>query len=239
MKELLQSCIEACSNSDLRKKIALGPVITISRECGCQANYIATKLARILTGYNYLSESKSGVEWKVISKEILDLAARELEMDNKQVRNVFMNKPYPGMHDIVATFSSIALDHSSDQKVIETVRQIIHWLVGEGHVIILGMAANFIANDIPNHLNVRLTAPLDWRIERVMRQNGMLIEEAEVYVREIDRQRNYFVEHVAGRKPGINDYDLTFNYSTMTDDHIVDAIISVLKSRRMINITES
>lgn len=238
MKELLQSCIEACSKSDSGEKQALGPVITMSRECGCQANYIATKLTRILTGYNYLSESKSGVEWKVISKEILDLAARELKMDNKQIRNVFMNKPYPGINDVVATFSSIVLDHSSDQKVIETVRHIIHWLAGEGHVIILGMAANFIVNDIPQHLNIKLMAPLDWRIERVMRQNGLLIEEAEVYVREIDRQRNYFVEHVAGRKPNSLDYDLIFNYSTMTEDHIVDAIISVLKDRRMVNSAE-
>lgn len=238
MKELLKSYIEGCCKSDFGKKQTWGPVITISRECGCQANYIAAKLARILTGYNYLTESESGVDWKVISKEILDLAACELEMNNRQIRNVFMNKPYPGIHDVVATFSSIVLDHSSDQRVIDTVRQIIHWLAVEGQVIILGMAANFIANDIPNHLNIRLIAPLDWRIERVMRQNNLLIEEAEVYVREIDRQRNYFVEHVAGRKPNSLDYDLIFNYSTMTDDHIVDAIISVLKSKRMINIGE-
>ena len=235
MKELLKSCLENCAQSDLRKKNITGPVITISRECGCQASYIATRLTKILTGYNYLSESDSGNDWKVISKEILDLAARELEMDNQQVRNVFLNKPYPGIHDIVATFSSIVLDHSFDQKVIDTVRHIIYWLASEGNVIILGMAANFIARDISQHLNVKLIAPLDWRIERVMQQNNFLEEEAEFYVHEVDRQRNYFIEHVAGRKPTNHDYDMIFNYSTMTEDHIVDAIISVLKNRRMVN----
>lgn len=48
-----------------------GPVITISRECGCSAKRIATKLSKILTGYSYMSETKTNVEWRWVSKEII------------------------------------------------------------------------------------------------------------------------------------------------------------------------
>jgi hypothetical protein len=62
--------------------------------------------------------------------------------------------------------------------------------------------------------------------------------EAHDYVLEIDRQRNLFVEKVAGRKLDNTDFDLIFNYSTMSDDHIVDVIVNVLRNRKIINSEE-
>jgi hypothetical protein len=58
--------------------------------------------------------------------------------------------------------------------------------------------------------------------------------DAQEYVLEVDRQRNLFVEHVAGRQLDNNDFDLIFNYSTMLDDHIVDVIVNLLKNKKII-----
>ena len=39
-----------------------GPLVTISRQAGCSAQRIAIKLSKILTGYSYMSETKTDAE---------------------------------------------------------------------------------------------------------------------------------------------------------------------------------
>jgi cytidylate kinase len=209
-----------------------GPVILISRECGCSAKRIATKLSKILTGYSYLSETKTDVEWKWVSKEIIEEAALELEVDPALVKHVFMSEAKLDIHDVASAFSNEKVYDADDQNVIDSVRKVIHRLAEEGNYIIVGRAASIIAQDIPRKLSIKLQAPLEWRINRIMQVSNMSHTEAQEYVMTIDRQRDLFVEHVAGRKVNNNDFDLIFNYSTMLDDHIVDAIMNVIKNKR-------
>jgi len=118
------------------------------------------------------------------------------------------------------------------------VKTVVRNIAEAGHYIIVGRAASVIAQDIPQRLSIRLQAPLDWRINRIMQISNLSWAEAEEYVIEIDRQRNLFVEHVAGRKLDSNDFDLIFNYSTIQDDHIVDVIVNVLKNKKIITKSE-
>ncbi|MCF6356806.1 MAG: cytidylate kinase-like family protein [Draconibacterium sp.] len=46
-----------------------GPVVTISRQAGCSAHRIAIKLSKILTGYSYMSETKTDADWRWVDKE--------------------------------------------------------------------------------------------------------------------------------------------------------------------------
>ncbi|MEL7588982.1 MAG: cytidylate kinase-like family protein [Prolixibacteraceae bacterium] len=215
-----------------------GPVILISRECGCSAKRIATKLSKILTGYSYLSETKTDVEWKWVSKEIILEAAMELEMEPAKVRHVFMSEAKVDIHEVASAFSTEKIYDADDQHVIDSVRKVIHRLAEEGNYIIVGRAASIIARDIPRKLSIKLQAPLEWRINRIMQISNMSHAEAQEYVIHIDRERDLFIEHVAGRRMNNNDFDLIFNYSTMLDDHIVDAIMNVIKNKRFFEIEE-
>ena len=60
-----------------KKNIAAlgGPVITISRQVGCNAVMLAEQIAA------RLNSEKSDIKWKVISKEIFQESAKELNMD--------------------------------------------------------------------------------------------------------------------------------------------------------------
>lgn len=234
MKDFLNHYFEQTGQKATEKLHHPGPVVTISRECGCSAKRIATKLSKILTGYNYLSETKTDVEWKWVSKEIIELAAQELEMDAGKIRNVFLSEAKQSVHEITQAFSNSKVYDADDQEVIDTVKSVVRSICEEGHYIIVGRAASVIAQDIPKRLSVKLQAPLDWRINRIMQISNMSWADAQQYVLEIDRQRNLFVEHVAGRELDNNDFDLIFNYSTMLDDHIVDVIVNVLKNKKII-----
>ncbi len=234
MKEFLSHYLEQTGQKSTSKIHYPGPVVTISRECGCSAKRIATKLSKILTGYNYLSETKTDVEWKWVSKEIIEMAATELEMDPNKIRNVFLGEAKQSIHKVSTAFSVNKVYDADDQHVIDTVKSVIRSIAEEGHYIIVGRAASVIAQDIPKRLSIKLQAPLDWRINRIMQISNLSWADAQEYVLEIDRQRNLFVEHVAGRKLDNNDFDLIFNYSTMLDDHIVDVIVNVLKNKKVI-----
>lgn len=234
MKDFLSNYLTQGREMSTTKIHRPGPVVTISRECGCSAKRIATKLSKILTGYNYLSETKTDVEWKWVSKEVVELAAQELEMDAGKIRNVFLSEAKQSIHDVTTAFSTSKVYDADDQHVIDTVKAVVRSIAEEGHYIIVGRAASVIAHDIPKRLSVKLQAPLDWRINRIMQISNLSWADAQEYVLEVDRQRDLFVEHVAGRKLDNNDFDLIFNYSTMLDDHIVDVIVNVLKNKNII-----
>jgi cytidylate kinase len=142
------------------------------------------------------------------------------------------------IHEVTTAFSTSKVYDADDQHVIDTVKTIVRGIAEEGHFIIVGRAASVIAHDIPKRLSIKLQAPLDWRINRIMQISNMSWADAQDYVLEVDRQRNLFVEHVAGRQLDNNDFDLIFNYSTMLDDHIVDAVVNVLKNKRIIATSE-
>jgi len=220
---------ESCKDLD-----QAGPVITISRECGCSANRIAIKLSKILSGYSYQSENKKDVEWKWVNKEVIEKAALELEMHPEKIRNVFLGEVKKSLHDVSTAFSTEKVYDADDQKVIDTVTSVIRQLACNGHCIIVGRAASVVSKDITRRLNIKLQAPLEWRKKRIMKISNMTYSEAQEYILAIDGERDLFVEHIAGRKLDNTDFDIVFNYATMLDDHIVDAIINVMKSKNLI-----
>lgn len=234
MNDFLSSFLTPAEDKAKVKHQRPGPVVTISRDCGCSANRIATKLSKILTGYNYLSDTKTEVEWKWVSKEVIEVAAGELAMHPERIKNVFLGEVKKSIHEVTFAFSNAKMYDAEDQEVIDTVKSVIRSIAEDGHYIIVGRAANVIASDIPKRLSIKLQAPLEWRINRIMQISNLSWDEAQQYVMEVDRQRNLFVEHVAGRELDNNDFDLIFNYATMLDDHIVDVIVNVLKNKKII-----
>lgn len=235
MKNILMNYLQQPSDNKVNDKATVyGPVVTLSRECGCSANRIAIKLSKILTGYSYQSENKKDVEWRWINKEVIEKAAIELEMHPEKIRDVFLGEVKTSLNEVSTAFSTQKVYDAEDQKVIDTVTSVIRQLAQEGHYIMVGRAANVVTQNMEHCLNVKLVAPLDWRIRRIMQISNMTFAEAQEYVLSIDKERDLFVEHVAGRKLNNNDFDVVFNYSTMNDDHIVDAIINILKSRKII-----
>jgi len=234
MNDLLNNYLAPKGTKNTDKSRRPGPVVTISRECGCSANRIATKLSKILTGYNYLSETKTEVEWKWVSKEIIEMAAVELETNPEKIKNVFLGEAKKNIHEVTTAFSNAKVYDDEDQHVIDTVKAVIRSISEQGHCIIVGRAASVIAQDIPRRLSVRLQAPLEWRINRIMQISNLSFHDAQEYVFEVDRQLELFGERVAGRQLENTDFDLIFNYATMPDDHIVDVIVNVLKNKRII-----
>ncbi len=212
-----------------------GPVVTISRQAGCSAQRIAIKLSKILTGYSYMSETKTDAEWKWVDKELFSKVVKEMikeintgNFNDAEETIVLLNK-------VSKAFSDETIYEISDIHLIKTLKGIICRLATEGRHIIVGRSAGVILKEIPNKLNIRLEAPKEWRINRVMQLKECSQVEATEYINKMDEKRDSFIEKVNGRKAENNDFDVIFNYAMSEDDQIVDAVINILRSKKIIS----
>ena len=212
-----------------------GPVVTISRQAGCSAQRLAIKLSKILTGYSYMSETKTDAEWEWVDKNAFSKAVNNMIGDieagdyDDKVEAISM------LTEVSKAFSAEKVYDILDEKLIQILKGIICRLAYDGRKIIVGRSAGVILKDIPNKLNIRLEAPVEWRINRIMQINDFSQAEAAEYINKMDEKRDSFIEKIIGRKAENNDFDVIFNYASLEDDEIVDAILNILRNKNIIS----
>lgn len=235
MKKFIKSFINNITCYNLETGDFPGPVVTISRQSGCSAQRIAIKLSKILTGYSYMADTKTDAEWKWVDKNIFKNIAQEIIDEAKAGDYDDTGEAIKMLTEVSSAFSNETIYDISDQKMIETFRGVICRLACKGRIIIVGRSAGVILKDVPNKLNIRLEAPLEWRINRIMQLKELSQAEAVAFVKEMDEKRDSFIEKVIGRKANNDDFDLIFNYASMQDDEIIDATVSILRNKKIIS----
>lgn len=211
-----------------------GPFLTISRQAGCSAQRIAIKLSKILTGYSYMSETKTDAEWRWVDKTVFSDVVDEMIGEVKMGSYEDAETAISFLKEVEKAFSHETIYDISDENLIKTLKGIICRLANQGRTIIVGRSAGVILRDVPNKLNIRLEAPTEWRIHRVMQLKDYSWAEAETYIKKADTKRDSFIEKIIGRKAENNDFDVIFNYASLEDDEIVDAVINILKNKKII-----
>ncbi|WP_372947708.1 AAA family ATPase [Mariniphaga sp.] len=225
------SCITGCN---LETGDFPGPVVTISRQSGCSAQRIAIKLSKILTGYSYMMDTKTDAEWKWVDKDIIEEVVNDMIEEAKSGDYDDTEEAFKMLRQVAKAFSNETIYDISDDRIIDTFKGVICRLACKGRAIIVGRSAGVILREVPNKLNVRLEAPMEWRINRIMQLRDFTQAEAVKYVKEMDTKRDTFIERIIGRKATNDDFDVIFNYASMHDDEIIDAIVNILKNKKII-----
>ena len=207
-----------------------GPVVTIAREFGCPSMKVAEKLATRLTKIK--SPRAKNMDWRWISKEILDESARQLNMDPAEIQYVFRYEKRGAFDDILSSYSKKY--YKSDRKIRNTIARVIRNIASEGNVIIVGRGGVAITREIEKSLHIHLEAPLDWRALRVSEKYCLTMEEARRYARDIDNKRKEFRDYFHGRGSDYSRFDITFNAMTLSVDDIVEGTIGMMKLRSII-----
>lgn len=192
-----------------------GPVICISREVGCGAVNIARLLAIELDRHTMYHN------WKVLSKEILEESARELNMDPCKLKNYLREGERGLFDDILSAFSEKR--YKSDRKISKTLIDLITSFAQDGHCIIVGRAGHIIARDIEKSLFVKLVAPPDWRVKQIMEKNNLQIREAIEFIERTEKERQNFIKHL-GENNKEAEFDLSINLSRMNITEVVNFI---------------
>lgn len=212
-----------------------GPVVTISRQAGCSAQRIAIKLSKILTGYSYMSDTKTDAEWKWVDKKLFSKVVKTMINGINTKNYDDANEATKLLLEVSRAFSDETIYDISEEKLIKTLKGVICNFANQGRHIIVGRSAGVILKNIPNKLNIRLEAPTGWRINRIMQIKEFCREQAAEYINKMDDKRDSFIEKIIGRKAENNDFDVIFNYAMLEDDQIVDAVLNILRSKKIIS----
>ena len=205
-----------------------GPVITISREVGCNG----LKLAQLLA--NHLNHKNTGGNWKVFSKEIFYASARELNLDPEKIRKLFKKSDRYTFEEILNAFGD--KNYKSEQKIAKTVTDIIRTIAIEGHCIIVGRAGHIITKDIKNALHIRLTAPLAFRINNIQENNQLSYEEAKLFNDKDENERKAFRKAIHQESLREELFDITLNRASFGSNEIVDLLETALHKKHILQV---
>ncbi|MBI9068143.1 MAG: cytidylate kinase-like family protein [Salinivirgaceae bacterium] len=201
-----------------------GPVITISRQSGCEAKKIAKQLVF------QLNEQTENKPWKFIDKEILEKSAKELNLSTSKIEHFYKGKEKSSIIDMFVAFSK---SHVNDLKIKNTIKEVMISLCREGHIVFIGRAGAAILQEKPNVCNIRLTAPFYWRISTIMKNQNTSIEEAEEWAIETDENRYKLFYMFLEKQPRNLEYlfDATINRQSYGVNQTTDLIIKLAKMK--------
>jgi cytidylate kinase len=147
-------------------------VITISREYGSEGDTIARQVAQTLN-YHFVDQKSIGT--------ILG-----------QYGYVEFDKEYATLPTFWERFD--AQREKQREVMVTMLNQVIQAVAHHGDVVILGRSGFEVLGGFADVLHVRLQASYPIRVGRVMVQQNITFEEAEVMVKNTDKVRQAFVE---------------------------------------------
>lgn len=209
----------------------VGPVITISRNYGCDEESVVKSL---ITKLNNLQGGLKPYPWKYIDKEILEDAARELGMKAFDVdHRVLLHNA-----EVVSEWLSGFTQHYKlpDTKILDKVKEIITTYGKKGNVIIVGRGGIGVTKSMENSLHIKLTAPLAHRIKTISHVKGISSIEAEQLANRVDKDRKAWAEHLIEKDLDPSVFDVIYNMETTSVDEITDMIVALLQKRGLVSV---
>ena len=211
-----------------RKVVEPGPVITISRECGCSASLLAKKLTlRINEKLN-----NPNLSWRWINKEILKLASDELKIHQDDVRAIADSKGKNFLDDIVYSFTEKY--YVTNTKAKKMIEEVVRGLAVRGKAVIVGRGSEILSHGISRSLHIRLFAPLDWKIRVLCERGKISTEEAAKIIIQIDKQRAEFRDSFIEKNQPPFAYDIEFNCARLNQDEIIEIILKLAENRSLL-----
>jgi cytidylate kinase len=159
--------------------------------------------------------------WRMVGREVVTEVARQTGFDEEKIERVFERR--------VSLEDRLSFQHKSG-KYLSAISAVIHELVGQGELVILGRGAGVIMGNDPRVFRVHLVAELDARIRRIAEQSDLKgqkgPEEARKRVLGSDYARSAY--HTYLFNADWNDplvYDLVLNTTDISLDQAANTIL--------------
>ncbi|MEW6367662.1 MAG: cytidylate kinase-like family protein [Acidobacteriota bacterium] len=218
--------IDAMTKAEWARKTGVEklPFITISREYGTEAPVVAKRMVDMLN-----EKHPSRFPWMAFDKEILSRISEE-------------SGHYPGMVQLItdeklSILGQVVIDLLSQlpdsYQIYRKMAKAICILAEKGHAVLVGRGSAVLTRQIDRGLHIRLVAPRDYRIERVMKLYNLDHGDAEKEVRKMDEEREQFVKRFAMASPSDPYlYHFTFNTAMCTTEEIARTAVEFLRHRK-------
>jgi len=184
-------------------------ILTISREYGSGGWEIGRRVAEKL-GYQFVDKERvfqdlerAGTQWGRLARELDEVCPTLWERHDWQYRGY------------VARTEALVLSYAEADNAV---------LIGRG--------ASFLLQEVPFSLRVRLVAPLEVRLERIMARERLSREAASRLITQMDGDRVCYIKANYGSDWDLEQvYDLTLNTGGLSYDQVVDILVRSLAEK--------
>ena len=191
-------------------------VITVGRQYGSGGREIGTMLAEKL-GIAYYDDM------------LLKEAAKESGLCEDLFRSLD-ERPKSFLYSVAMDPYSFSMNHvmpkgSIEQQVYLATYDTIKKLADKGPCVLIGRCADYALKDRDDVINLFITAPLENRIERVARRNGITRDEAKERIKRTDKSRASYYNYYSSKDWGdAKSYDLCIDSSLLGIEGTVELL---------------
>ena len=189
------------------------PVITLSREFGCEGYPVAEKLCELVS-------QRTGDTWILIDSAILEEVARNHNISEDILHHLGENNRI--LDEVMATFSP---QWKTDRDHFQLLCSYIISLAEQGNVIIVELGGSIITRHIEHSYHFRIYASDTFKAATLARRLSLPVEEAEKMMHRQQKKRDRFTLEFLSQNdhdPGL--YDLLFNNDRCLPEKIVRTI---------------
>lgn len=205
-------------------------IIAINRELGSGGRTIGEKLAARLGVPFYDKALIKALQQKynLTIEEIENLKGRTHSWwaDFKRVMGI-------GYSNNISQYYNVSYTNEPDlltsDDIYKAEQEILKGMAESESCVIAGRTAFHMFRKHPNHLNILIQAPMEYRIKRIMNKRGITAQEAEKIIDKVDKMRENYVNRYTGtNRYDTRNYDLVFSSAGKTEDQIVDLIMEYI-----------
>ena len=197
--------------------------ITIGRQFGSGGKEIGIRVAKEL-----------GIPF--YDKELLREAARKSGLCEKIVEN-FDERPKSLLYSIAMDSYMFALPGSGvgdslEQQVYLATFNTIRHIAEQGPCVMIGRCADYALAENPNHLSLFIHAPMEVRVARVAKRQGITPEKAKALIVKTDKRRASYYEYYSSQKWGaVESYDFCLDSSYLGLGGTVELIRAMVEHK--------
>ncbi|MFH0727518.1 MAG: cytidylate kinase-like family protein [Pseudomonadota bacterium] len=192
-------------------------ILTISREFGSGGGEIGRMVAEA-KGYEYLDKEKllsemssKGGNWEKWATDFDEHCPTTWEKFDWSFRG------------FTALMQSALLNHA--------VRD---------NIVIMGRGANLLLKGIAHVLSIRIIAPMEERVQRIMRRESVNSQTGQWMVKKIDQERSRFLYSMYGRHAETPEsYDLIINTGSRSLESVAQMVKTLLEEKEKLRTSES
>jgi cytidylate kinase len=195
-------------------RLYFGPYLLISREKGAGGRQVANLIGQKLG-------------WQVFDRQIVDAIAERTRMRQQLVENLD-EKTRGGLEEFLR---DVLTREIGSTDYLRHLRQVLLALGQQGDMVIVGRGAEYIL-PIKFGLRVRMVAPIDVRVDRIAKVNGLTPEAAHALVAKVDQERKDFV--YGSFQKNMGDpllYDLVVNTGALSVEGTVEIVLTALSQK--------
>jgi len=192
-------------------------ILTISREFGSGGREIGQAVAKVLN-YGYINKEQlladiraTGKDWETYGKNLDEHCPTVWEKYDWSFRG------------FTALLQSLILHYALNDKMV-----------------IMGRGGNFLLKDIPYALRIRVVAPIDKRIDRIMERESVDKDTAHWLQEKTDKERACFIHLIYGKHwDSPEEYDMVLDGGSKTLDELTGIVKEALLNRDKFNTAEA